>query len=77
MNLDNENEFKNCTDAKAEIYKTAVLLGGTISAEHGVGLEKKFYMKDTVDGNAIEYMKMIKNIFDPQNILNPDKIFEL
>ena len=77
LNLDNENEFKNCTDAKAEIYKTAVLLGGTISAEHGVGLEKKFYMKDTVDGNAIEYMKMIKNIFDPQNILNPDKIFEL
>lgn len=77
LNLDNEEEFKKCMDAKAEIYKAVISLGGTISAEHGVGLEKKAYMKDTVDANAIEYMKMIKNIFDPKNILNPDKIFDI
>ncbi|MCQ2744201.1 MAG: FAD-binding protein [bacterium] len=75
VNLENEEEFKNCMEAKAEIYKATIELGGTISAEHGVGLEKKAYVKDTVDKNAIEYMKMIKNIFDSKNILNPNKIF--
>jgi len=75
LNLESDTEFKNFTDARAEIYKEAIKLGGSISAEHGIGLEKKSYMKDTMDKNALEYMKMIKHIFDPQNILNPGKIF--
>lgn len=76
LNLENESEFKNCADARAEMYKEAIRLGGTISAEHGVGLEKKAYLNKVVDSGAIEYMKMIKKIFDPKNILNPGKIFD-
>ena len=77
LNLDNEEEFRNYTSAKAEIYKTALELGGTISAEHGIGLEKKIYLENTIDKNALNYMKFIKKAFDPKNILNPGKIFEL
>ncbi len=75
LNLDNDIEFKNCIDARSEMYTEAIKLGGTISAEHGIGLEKKSYLRSVVDDNAIEYMKMIKKVFDPKNILNPGKIF--
>lgn len=75
LNLDSEEEYRNCMDARAEMYQKALELGGTISAEHGIGSEKKIYLKNTVDKEAIEYMKIIKKIFDPKNILNPDKIF--
>lgn len=75
LNLNSEEEFKNCMDARAEIYSAAIELGGSISAEHGIGLEKKSYMKNTLPGETIEYMKMIKRVFDPKNILNPGKIF--
>ena len=77
LNLEDEAEFKTCMEAKAELYNAAVELGGTISAEHGVGIEKLPYIRSVVDSNAIEYMKMIKKTFDPRNILNPGKIFEL
>ena len=59
------------------MYKLATLLGGTISAEHGVGSEKISYIKNTVDEKALEYMKQIKKLFDPNNILNTGKIFKM
>ena len=76
LNLNNDEEFKNCMNARSEIYSEAIRLGGTIAAEHGIGLEKKPYLNMTVDNDVIEYMKMIKKVFDPKNILNPGKIFE-
>ncbi len=77
LNLDDEKEFRNYMDAKAEIYDMVTNLGGTISAEHGIGIEKIDYIKDTLDDVAIEYMKRIKKTFDPNNILNPGKIFRI
>ena len=77
LNLDNDDEYRHYLDAKAEIYSLAVSLGGTISAEHGVGLEKIPYMENIIDKNSIEYMKRVKKLFDPNNILNPGKIFKL
>ena len=59
------------------MYELAVSLGGTISAEHGVGLEKISYIESTIDKKALDYMKSIKKMFDPNNILNPGKIFKL
>lgn len=76
LNLENEEEFRNYNQFKGELYALVKKLGGTISAEHGVGLEKLPYLEDTVDKSAIEYMKMIKKVFDPNNILNPGKIFK-
>ena len=76
LNLDNEEEFKRYHIAKSEIYNMAIKLGGTISAEHGVGVEKMPYIGNIINSSAIEYMKEIKRLFDPNNILNPGKIFE-
>lgn len=77
LNLENDIEFKNYQMLKAEMYAMVKELGGTISAEHGVGIEKIAYLKNVVDSNAVEYMKLIKKSFDPLNILNPGKIFNL
>ena len=67
-----------CTDveAKSEIYALAVSLGGTISAEHGVGIEKLAYLAISAGGTAVDYMKKVKEVFDPNKILNPGKIFK-
>ena len=75
LNLNNDNEFKNYMSFKSEIYAKVKELNGSISAEHGVGLEKLPYLENTIDKNAINYMKLIKKSFDPKNILNPGKIF--
>ena len=77
LNLDNDEEFKNLMQAKSEIYALAVSLGGTISAEHGVGVEKLSYLDKILDSSSIDYMKRIKALFDPNGILNPDKIFKI
>lgn len=76
LDLDNEEEFRNYNKAKSEIYAKVFELNGSISAEHGIGLAKLPYLRNTIDEKTLEYMKMIKRIFDPKNILNPGKIFD-
>lgn len=51
-------------------------LGGTISAEHGIGLIQKPYMETVFSQSAIQLMRDIKKAFDPNNILNAGKIFD-
>lgn len=51
-------------------------LGGTISAEHGIGLIQKPYMATVFSQSAIQLMRDIKKAFDPNNILNAGKIFD-
>jgi glycolate oxidase len=60
-----------------EVYSTAVEFGGTISGEHGIGLAKKDFFPIAVGKEEIELMKAIKKLFDPNNILNPGKIFDM
>lgn len=75
IDYNDKNEYKRYKIAKSEIYHLTVTLGGTISGEHGIGLEKKAYLPQVVEGGALDYMRQIKKIFDPNNILNPYKIF--
>ena len=75
LNLDNEDEFQAYFKAKSEIYNLVISLGGTISAEHGIGAEKITYFEKIAGNSVLEYMKKVKNTFDPNGILNPDKIF--
>ncbi|MBP3821745.1 FAD-binding protein [bacterium] len=75
IDYSDEKEYREYKIAKSEIYQLAINLGGTISGEHGIGLEKKAYISRVVDGGALDYMRQIKKIFDPKNILNPYKIF--
>ena len=75
LNLEDKQEYANYIKAKEEMYKLTIELDGTLSGEHGIGSEKKKYIPMAIDKVALEYMKKIKVVFDPKNILNPDKIF--
>ncbi|WP_107039214.1 FAD-binding oxidoreductase [Brumimicrobium mesophilum] len=59
-----------------EIFSLTVKLGGTISGEHGIGLVQKSYMDIPFSAMSLRLMKEIKQIFDPNNIMNPGKILE-
>lgn len=56
------------------LYKKAAEYGGLVSGEHGIGYAKKEYMKNQYGDTTVALMKGIKAVFDPNNILNPDKI---
>jgi len=58
-----------------EIFELTKNLGGTISGEHGIGLVQKEYLGIVLSDKNIELQKGIKKIFDPNQILNPGKIF--
>lgn len=58
-----------------DVFKAALELGGTMSGEHGVGIAKAPYIPLEITPVAAEYMKAIKKALDPNNILNPGKIF--
>lgn len=60
---------------KEEIYRDAVLRGGKISGEHGIGLSKKEFLQQFLPKGQIDLMRTIKRCFDPNNILNPGKVF--
>lgn len=64
-----------CNKANEKLFKVVAKYRGSISAEHGVGLIKKPYLNYTRTTEEINIMKKIKRIFDPNNILNPGKIF--
>lgn len=75
IDYNNKTEYENYKLAKAEIYDLTVRLGGTLSGEHGIGREKREYISKVVSSEALNYMREIKKVFDPNNILNPYKIF--
>jgi len=58
-----------------DVFKAALELGGTMSGEHGIGIAKAPYIPLEITPAAADYMKAIKNALDPNNILNPGKIF--
>lgn len=62
-------------DAIAEIFTLCRQLGGTISGEHGIGLIQQEYMNLVFAEKALDIQKQIKKVFDPNNILNPGKMF--
>jgi glycolate oxidase len=61
--------------AMNEIFETAVSLGGVLSGEHGIGLEKQRFFNEFTDPVVVNIMKGIKNLLDPNNIMNPGKIW--
>lgn len=60
-----------------EIFQLVKQLNGTISAEHGIGLLQKPYMDVVFNSTQLNLMRQIKQVFDPNDILNPGKIFDL
>ncbi len=68
-------ELEKAEKAIEEVFKGALELGGTMSGEHGVGIAKAPYIGLEITKQAAFYMKTIKKALDPNNILNPGKIF--
>ena len=62
-------------ELKEMIYKTAISHGGTITGEHGIGFIKKDYLSLALSEEDINLQRRIKAAFDPNMILNPQKIF--
>jgi glycolate oxidase len=73
--LDDATWTRDADKAVREIFALAVSLGGTISGEHGIGYSQKEYLPIALSAVEIAIMKKIKQIFDPNGILNPGKIF--
>lgn len=71
-----EEDWENkIPEGIGEIFKLTVSLGGTLSGEHGIGIAKKPYMPIAMSDVNLNLMRGIKKVFDPNNILNPGKIF--
>lgn len=60
-----------------ELYRVVADLGGKISGEHGIGIKRKGYLAELIDPVELRLMRAIKRAWDPQNIMNPGKIFDL
>lgn len=74
--MKNKEHFEKALKAVDDIMAAAVEFGGVITGEHGVGLEKQKFFRRTVDPVAVELMIKIKKLLDPNNIMNPNKIWE-
>jgi glycolate oxidase len=72
----NTEEFARAQKAMEEIFEAALSVGGVLSGEHGIGLEKQRFLKRAMDPVALNLMRKIKTILDPNHILNPGKIWE-
>ena len=75
-NEKNKEERHRVEEAMSEIFDFTIQLGGTITGEHGVGLAKKPYLPRQFDEGSMGLLRLIKNALDPENRLNPGKIFD-
>ena len=71
----NEGELQKAEQMGAEIIKACVDVGGSLTGEHGIGLEKRDFMPLMYTDDDLEAMQKVKKIFDPEGRLNPGKIF--
>jgi glycolate oxidase len=68
-----ESQSKNVEDAGCEILQRCLDLGGSITGEHGVGLEKQHLLAAQYGAEEIDIMLRISNGFNPQQLLNPNR----
>jgi len=77
LGMDREEWERRLPHLMHDIYRVGVSFGGAISGEHGIGLNKKPYLPIGLEDALLSIMKGIKRALDPNNILNPWKIFDL
>ena len=70
-------DLETCEAFGAEILKLCVEVGGCLTGEHGVGIEKRDLMTVQYDKADLEAQLKIKDVFDPKWLLNPAKVFPL
>jgi glycolate oxidase len=74
FDADDPDAQRRALDASHEILRMCIRMGGTISGEHGVGLEKRSMMSELYAPADLEVMARLKRAFNPDGLLNPDKI---
>ena len=74
INKNNPEELKRADQAVREIFEATLECGGTISGEHGVGITKAPYLEMEIGTQNRAFMERIKNLLDPNRILNPGKL---
>lgn len=74
LDLRDKKQKENFEKAKAELFRLAVSLGGTLSGEHGIGCQKANFLPIALDKTTLKLMVQIKRVFDPNYILNPEKM---
>jgi glycolate oxidase len=72
--LGSEEWEEKLTAVFRDLYEQASLFGGKVSGEHGIGLAKRSYLKDSLGEVGMELLGNIKKAFDPKGILNPGKV---
>jgi FAD/FMN-containing dehydrogenase len=76
-NLTKDEFFERCKQVNVWVFEIVKKYGGSVSAEHGVGMTKKPYLNYSRSEGEIEIMRAVKRAFDPKGIMNPGKIFDL
>lgn len=71
----NAEEYSRAQKAVQALFEATLRLGGSISGEHGIGITKARFLPMEVGDRVIGIMKEIKRVFDPNNILNPGKLW--
>jgi len=74
---DDPQQLHNAESCLDEVFDLVLSLNGSLSGEHGVGLEKRDFVDRELGPTALTLMHQIKRCFDPGNILNPDKTLPL
>jgi len=77
VDMRDKDEMARTEKAVAELFQLAIDLEGTISGEHGIGIEKKPFLQNQVGAEGIKLLQNIKRTFDPLNLLNPGKMFDM
>jgi D-lactate dehydrogenase (cytochrome) len=72
---DNADERRIAEELNVKLVNRALQLEGTCTGEHGVGLHKMGFLLDEAGAGAVDMMRTLKRALDPDNILNPGKIF--
>ena len=77
MDLTDEEWEENLARFTKEIYTYVYAHGGRLSGEHGIGAKKSGFMEEFTPAGELALMRKIKRTWDPNNILNPGKVFNL
>ena len=76
-NMSKDDFFAECQIVNKHVFETVQKYGGSVSAEHGVGMTKKPYLQYSRSETEIEYLREVKKVFDPNHIMNRGKIFDM
>src|SRR4051794_27742159 len=77
LDMHSANDLKKFRQVADETSALVRQFKGSLSAEHGVGIARTEYMRDQLGDQLLEVMREIKHAFDPKNVFNPGKIFEV